>query len=143
MTGRTGRHYLSREAAGDLLFGFLTENDATRAEACETLGMTDSQFYTALEYIRDTLAGARTSPVIYDPKTYRYSLALSEVSQGAVRDYEIHRLRCMATQLRRLRTGTAAPAARLWDQNVNIRRLLRHLEGAEEELDLLLAELSA
>lgn len=133
------RAYISKADMGDQVFGLLTTDDPTLEEACKLLCITPAQFRSGLEYIKDILATDRGSPITYDPQTHRYALALSSESRQ-VREYEIYRLKIMRKQLGRLTTGTAEPAVQMFG-TISSRRFLKHLKGAVEELDLLLAEL--
>lgn len=134
------RTYVDTESMADYVFGYLSDHDATLEEACSDLGITPSQFRRGLAYIKDVLADANTSPVVYDPQTYRYSLAIGEADKDSVKVYEVHRLKIAQRQLQRLRTGTAEPAARLFQSSTNVRRFLHYLDSAQSELALLLEE---
>lgn len=128
-----------QEDAGNLVFEALHE-DPTIDEGMATTGLTANQWHNGLAYVKDVLAEANTAPVLYDPHTRRYSLALGEdTSDSAVRAYERWRLAVELTQLRRLLDGTARPAAARFG-TVSTRRLVRYLEGAIEEVSLLLDE---
>jgi hypothetical protein len=133
--------YMTRETTGNLVFDMLSVSDCTLEECCEEQHLTANQFRYGLTYVKDVLAEANAAPVVYDPRTHRYSLALQA---GESTEYEILRLRIAAKQLQRLRSGTAAPAAAKFKAgkgSVTVRRFLHHLEEAEEDLELLLAEL--
>jgi hypothetical protein len=134
--------YVNKQEMGDRVFGLLATSDPTLDEACAQLDITPAQFRRGLAFVKDVLATDRGSPVTYDPQTWRYSLALSTEDQR-VRDYESYRLRIALKQLKRLYTGTAEPAATLFPHNVTVRRFKRHLEGAVEELELLLSEVGS
>lgn len=132
---------VGREDAGHLVFEAL-HKDPTLGEGMALTGLTANQWRNGLGYVKEVLAGTGAAPVLYDPHTGRYSLAMSEDEPGdAVRAYQKARLHVMRPQLQRLLAGTARPAA---DQfgTPSSQRLARHLEGAVEALALLLDEVS-
>ena len=129
---------LTREDCGNLVFEALSDADPTWQEACDMTGITRRQFNRGVAYVKDILAEEHNAPLMYDPSTGRYSLALSGDEEHA-KAYERLRLLILRKQLGRLITGTAAPAVEAFG-SVASRRMLRYLKGAEEELDLLLAE---
>lgn len=131
---------ISREDCGNFVFEALSDGDWTRDEACEVTGLTAAQFHRGVAYVKDILAGEHDSPIRYDPSTLRYALDLSD-DEEKNRAYQKYRLRIMAKQLRRLLTGTAEPAVALYG-TVASRRMLRYLQGAVEEIDILLDELN-
>lgn len=130
---------LSREECGNFVFEALSDGDWTKAEACEVTGLTTSQFEAGLEYVKDILAGEHDSPIRCDPSTYRYALDLSG-DEEKNRAYQKYRLKIAHKQLTRLLSGTAEPAVALYG-SVSSRRMLRYLQGALEEISILLDEL--
>jgi hypothetical protein len=132
---------VGREDAGDLVFEAL-HKDPTIGEGMALTGLTANQWRNGLGYVKEVLAGAGATPVLYDPHTGRYSLAMSQDEPGdAVRAYQKMRLRVMRPQLQRLLVGTVRPAADALG-TMSSRRLVHYLESAVGELTLLLDEVS-
>jgi len=94
---------------GDQVFDYLMSvNSASKAKISAATGLTGGQVQTGLDHVRDVLAGESYQPLVYDPSSREYSFATLASKTEAYRQY---RAKIMAKQLRRLRTGTSAPAA--------------------------------
>lgn len=104
----TVRTRAGREQWGDLVMDCLTVSVPTLKEAMEITGLTREQWRAGVAYVRDVLAEISTNPIVYDHKTGRYSLAVTE-DESLI--YAGRRLQVLALQLQRLHSGTMVPQA--------------------------------
>jgi hypothetical protein len=136
---------MSRTDIGNLVFDCLSTSDPTIQEATETTGLTAAQWHSGLAYVRDVLAEVHSEPVVYDPRTRRYSLAMFETEVDA---YIAKRLLSFMIQLRRLYNGSFVPAGMKFQTertrefariDILVHRLLEDLDGLRTELGIPLS----
>lgn len=131
---------VSHKEAGDIVFAELSKSDSTKSEGTARTGLTSAQWTSGLEYIRDVLAELNVEPVLYDARTKRYSLALTDTEADA---YIGKRVLTFLVQLRRLYNGSFVPAGLKFSTQLTLRfrQLDKDITSLITQLDLVREEL--
>jgi hypothetical protein len=88
---------------------------------------------------RRILATAQAEPIVYDPVSRRYSLAMRERDSLA---YVVFRLKIAQVQMARLKTATVIPSERMFGSTQNVLRLSDDMGRVERDPAFLLADVN-
>jgi hypothetical protein len=132
------RMYIKAEASGERVFDALLDHPlglTTKQIQTET-SLTSRQVEHGISYVRRILATAQAEPIVYDPVSRRYSLAMRERDSIA---YVVFRLKIARVQMERLKTATVIPSEQKFGPALAVRRLAVDMGRVEEDLEFLLA----
>lgn len=137
----TRRIYTKAEVSGERVFDTLMDHPEglTSRQIQKETGLRLSQVSYGVEYIRKILAADQGEPIVYDPVSRRYSLALRERDSVA---YVVFRLKTARVQMNRLKTATVIPSEQKFGKTQTIRRLADDMDRVERDLEFLLGEVA-
>ena|SRR6266699_1711982 len=124
---------------GELIWKLLERNPGglTMLDLIELTELTRAQIRKAFEYIRDIFAGSNDQPIVYLPGKHRNVYKLNVDELESKEDLQ-RRLATWMIQIKRARTAVAQPSVVKFGQSDAFRRLARHMNVVEEDLNDLL-----